>query len=107
MSFAYWITVIALSTLPFAAAAQAVSPQFDPADPNAHVPAFTYRSTFKKDRVAADERMSPDKTWRAANDEMQGLGGHIGHLKEPSDVKTFPPASASAPYGMQATSEGK
>lgn len=107
MSFVHWITAIALATLPLAVAGQAPSLQFDPTDPDARVSAFAYRSAFKKYRVAADEKMSPDKTWRAANDEMQELGGHMGHLKEPGDVKTLPSDSAFASHGAQAPSEGK
>lgn len=28
----------------------------------------------------ADDQASPDKAWRAANDEVGRLGGHAGHI---------------------------
>ena len=37
-----------------------------------------------------DDTASPEKKWRAANDEMATLGGHAGHMKDEAAV--LPPS---------------
>ena len=69
-----------LMSMPFAAAAQQTAKQPDPIDANAAVPASPHESAFKNYRAATDEQASPDKAWRAANEEMTKLGGHAGHM---------------------------
>jgi hypothetical protein len=89
MSFAHWLTVAAFASLPYAAVAQQNNHQPDPTDANTPVPAAPYESAFKNYQTAADEQESPDKTWRAANEEMAKLGGHSGHIKgEASSAST-------------------
>lgn len=95
MSFANWLTVAALAMLPFTAVAQQKLKEADPTDAKAAVPAPAYQSVFKNYKAAADEEASPDKTWRAANDEMAKLGGHAGHIKDS-------PGASSAPAPAQA-----
>ena len=46
-----------------------------PAEPSAPAPAVTYRSAFESYRGHRDE---PVKDWRALNDEVGVVGGHIG-----------------------------
>ncbi|RJG03504.1 hypothetical protein D3878_19465 [Noviherbaspirillum sedimenti] len=70
-----------LASLPFAAIAQQTPQKPDPLAANAPVPASTYVSAFKNYQAAADEQATPDKAWRAANDEVAKLGGHAGHIK--------------------------
>jgi hypothetical protein len=93
MSFAHWLTAAALASLPFAAIAEQKHHQADPTDASAAVPASGYESAFKNYRAAADEQESPEKVWRAANDEMGKVGGHAGHIKDDS---TTPSAAGSA-----------
>lgn len=82
MKFQQWFAVGILASLPFAATAQQAPERPNPLDANATVRASAYKSAFKNyEPAAADEQESPDKTWRAANDEVGKLGGHVGHMK--------------------------
>lgn len=78
-----WITigVLASASVSFAALAQQVPAKPAPWDVNAPVSALTYDSAFKNYQAVADEQVSPDKAWRAANEEVGKLGGHMGHIK--------------------------
>jgi hypothetical protein len=53
--------------------------RLDPADPEARVPAATYRSAFDGYRRVEGEAR---KDWREANDEVRRVGGHLGILRE-------------------------
>lgn len=92
-----WIAigVLASALLPFAATAQQKTQQPSPLDANAPVSASTYVSAFKNYQAASDEEVSPDKAWRAANDEVGKLGGHAGHIKNDSTEQSA--SSPSAP----------
>lgn len=84
MSFAHSLAVAALASLPLAAMGQQYQQNHHPANPvdaSANVPASSYESVLKNYKAAADEQESPDKTWRAANDEVAKLGGHAGHIE--------------------------
>lgn len=97
MSFAHWLAVAALASMPLAAIGQQYQQKHHPANPidaNASVPASSYESVFKNYKAAADEQESPDKAWRAANDEMAKLRGHAGHIKGD-------PTASSAPTPLQ------
>lgn len=72
-----------------------------PADPSAPAPDVTYRSTFEGYRR---DREEPLKDWRAVNDEVARIGGHVGLFRgaghgshgapqpaTPSDAKGQPP----------------
>ena len=50
----------------------------DPLTPQATIPAFRYESVFSTYRPAPDQGLG---SWRAANDEMWRLGGHMGHIE--------------------------
>lgn len=67
----------------------------DPADPRLSVPAATTESAFAGYRRFRDE---PLADWRAGNDEMRGLGGHAGHIRDaaPPASRTPPPAGEHA-----------
>jgi HAMP domain-containing protein len=110
MAFTKWLAVAALASLPFAAVAQRASQQLQPGDANATVPASVYESAFKNYQAAADEQDSPDKGWRASNDEIQRLGGHAGHMKD-SGNSTNPHESKAAAehqgHNMDNKSKGK
>jgi hypothetical protein len=97
MSFTHWLAALAL--LPLAVTAQEKQQPLDPWNANAPVPASTYESPFKNYKAAADEPESPEKTWRAANEEMGRLGGHAGQMKVE--------ASASAPGQVSPRNHGK
>lgn len=51
----------------------------DPADADARVPAATYRSAFEGYRRLEGEART---NWRAANEEVRRVGGHVGILRE-------------------------
>jgi hypothetical protein len=100
MSFAHWLTAAMLASTPFVVVAQQKHHQADPSDAYASVPASTYESAFKNYKAAADEQESPDKSWRAANDEVEKLGGHAGHIKgnsTSSSARTPAPAMPAGP----------
>jgi hypothetical protein len=93
MSFAHSLAVAALASLPLAAIGQQYQQHHHPANPvdaSTNVPASSYESVFKNYKAAADEQESPDKTWRAANDEVAKLGGHAGHIKSDSGASSAP-----------------
>lgn len=112
MPLVHWMAVAALAispfTAPFTVAAQTKDLAPDPADPRAQVAAFVHESAFNTYQFAAGQDASPDKTWRAANDEVQGLGGHMGHAQDAGDVRSQPSSGpASAHHGMKHGQEGK
>jgi hypothetical protein len=95
MSFSFWPKAAALALLlPVAALAQQARP-LGPADPSAPVPAAGYVSAFANDRTAPDGQASPDKVWRAANQEVGPNGPHAGHVPMPG-LKAQPPALQSS-----------
>lgn len=96
-----WITigVLASASVSLAAIAQQVPAQPNPLDANAPASASTYESAFKNYQAAADEQVSPDKAWRAANDEVGKLGGHMGHLKREAAEAGAPSPSAPMDHG--------
>jgi hypothetical protein len=96
-----WITigVLASAAVSLAAKAQQVPEQPNPLDANAPVSASTYTSAFKNYQAAADEQVLPDKAWRAANDEVGKLGGHMGHIKSEAAEAAAPPQSAPVDHG--------
>lgn len=76
MQQAHWYLLAALA----AGTATAQSgPRPDPADPEARVPAATYRSAFDGYRRVEGEAR---KDWREANEEVRRAGGHLGILRE-------------------------
>lgn len=95
MSSKQWLAVAAWVFAPVAVAAQLS--QYDPSDAGAPVSAIGYESAFKNYRAANDVKGTPDKAWRAANEEMRRLGGHAGHMKDSADQ------SAAAPDANNAT----
>lgn len=110
MSFTYWFTAAALASLPLAAGAQQIQQRFDPSDANAAVPASNYESAFRNYKAAVAEQQSPDKSWRAANREMEKLGGHAGQMKGEGGVPPVSPTPTKAApidHGKHHQSEGK
>jgi len=81
MTLKLWLAAGVLTSLSFGAIAQQAAQTPDPLDANAAVPASTYESAFKNYQDVAENQTSPDKIWRAANDEMARLGGHAGHME--------------------------
>lgn len=97
MSFSHWLTAIAVGALPFAAMAQQNQVPSHPIDVSAPASDFTYESAFKNYRSATEPAQTPDKLWRAANDEVGRLAGHVGHIK----ASPTPPASKQLPSSAQ------
>lgn len=50
----------------------------DPRKPDARVPAPAYRSAFEDYRPYREQELAP---WRAVNDEVARVGGHMGVVK--------------------------
>ena len=72
-------TIGALLALPFAALAQASTRQADPADPHVAVPPVVYESIIGGPPASGQAEVTPDKSWRAANDAVAGTQDHAGH----------------------------
>jgi hypothetical protein len=68
----------------------------DPAAPATAVPPVRYQSVFTGFRGQPDDKQT---SWREANDEMRRLGGHIGHVPEPTATKPVPKAPAQGAQG--------
>ncbi len=108
MSFFHSMAFAALASLPAAAIAQEKTHQTDPANPLAAVPAAVYESAISNYRPFSAPKESPAKGWRAVNDEMGRLGGHMGQLKDaPAQKEPAPPvpAAASTPAADKAPSQ--
>lgn len=85
MKHAHWCLLAALA----AGTATAQSgPRPDPANPEARVPAATYRSAFDGYRRAEGEART---NWREANEEVRRVGGHLGILREQATREKQPP----------------
>jgi len=77
------------------APAQTTGARPDPADPRLSGPPAATESAFAGYRSYRDE---PPADWRAVNDEVRGLSGHAGHIRDataPAD-RTPPPAGERA-----------
>lgn len=101
MSFSYLLAAAAFISLPLDAAAQTTKLQPDPSQANASVPEASYSSAFERYQVAADEQGTPDKTWRAANNEVEKLRGHAGHIDAASTAPASPAPTTPAEHGKQ------
>lgn len=88
MQHRYWIWLAALAA-GNAAAQSAVHP--DPADPAARVPETAYRSAFEGYR---NHDLSKQTPWRAANEDVGRIGGHVGILREQAAHEKSPAAGA-------------
>ena len=66
-----------------------------PAEPSAPAPAVSYRSVFEGYRGHRDE---PAKDWRALNDEVGVVGGHVGIFRSAGHGShgAGPPAAPAA-----------
>jgi len=95
MSFLYWPKVAVLALLPVAAIAQQVRPA-NPADANAAVREAGYVSAFGKYRIAVDDQETPDRAWRAANEEVGRSDPHAGHMAMPG-MKAQPGTQHASP----------
>ena len=76
MTLMQWRLCALVSLLPFSAAINAA--QSDPTNASADAPSAQYESTFKSYIAAADDSVSPEKGWRAANDGVADKPGQ-GH----------------------------
>lgn len=88
------VAALLLSAANLAAAQMATRP--DPTDTKAAVPSATYRSAFKDYRGFVDP---PVSGWRAVNDEVGRLNGHIGHVRSQTTPAARPPAKLDAHGG--------
>lgn len=95
MNIRHWFVLGALCA-PLAALAQQAPEQQRPQDAGAAVPALSYVSAFDGFQSAVSaEQPSPDKVWRAANQQVANTGeGHDGHAGHAAPA---PQAEAPAP----------
>ena len=96
------ITLILALCLGPTALAQMPAARSDPADPRVSGPPPQIESAFAGYRGFRDE---PPADWRAVNDEVRGLGGHAGHIRDaPGPAERGSPAgSGAAPKPAAAT----
>lgn len=88
--------------------AAAQSERADPRDAQAVVPGIEYRSAFSDYKRYRDPAIGE---WRAANDEVGRLGGHMGHTSAGrSESSTKPeghtPKASSSPVDPPAVGQG-
>ena len=88
MQHRHWIWLAALAA-GNAGAQSAARP--DPADPAVRVPETAYRSAFEGYR---NHDLSKQIPWRAANEEVGRVGGHVGILRDPASQEKSPAAGA-------------
>ncbi|MDH4093369.1 MAG: hypothetical protein OEV81_01120 [Betaproteobacteria bacterium] len=81
MKHAYGLLLAALAAGNAAAQAGA---RPDPAGPEVRVPEAVYRSVFDGYRMHDLSKQIP---WRAANEEVGRIGGHVGILREQTPPK--------------------
>lgn len=105
MSSKQWLVVAAWVFLPLAASAQQKQPEFSPLDPSAPVNATRYESAFQTYRPASDESQTPDKVWRAVNDEVEKLGGHAGYMKDSGSQPSAPSNGNNAGAKPESTAD--
>lgn len=97
-----WLA-LAVAALP--AAAQTPAPRPDPTDPAAATAPLSHRSALAGYRrgAAAD---APPQDWRAANDQVERIGGWRAYAREatapaPAASAVPAPAAASAPRAQR------
>lgn len=83
----YKRTLCALAVTVAGAAVAQNAPQPNPADPKARVPPVEYRSAFAGYRPHAEPELAP---WRAVNDEVGRIGGHVGMQRKGAAGKSAP-----------------
>jgi len=88
------IAMFALLALAAGSVAAQQKPRPDPADPAAPTAPGTYRSAFEGYRPFADAEV---ERWREANEEMQRLGGHVGHVPGALTPRAAPAPAAKPP----------
>lgn len=86
--------------MPLLAAAQGDTKRTDPLDASASAAAPGYRSAFADYRPFQEAGEAPDVIWRAANDEVARVGGHVGVLKEDAPQPGAAGKEDKAPSGM-------
>lgn len=62
----------------------------NPADPSAPSPSLKHESAFESYRRFEEPKIAP---WRAANEEVGALRGHIDHIKEAGTARDGAPAA--------------
>ncbi|HJV76363.1 MAG TPA: hypothetical protein VJ654_19230 [Noviherbaspirillum sp.] len=97
MSFPHCVAALAMATLSLTAVAQQIYVPPNPADAGVPVPPVSYQSAFKNYQPSRETQETPDQVWRATNDEMGKLGGHMGHIKDepPSPSASQAPTTAA------------
>lgn len=78
------LTIVMIGALALPALAQERRTSLDPLDPVEKSSAVAYQSAFANYRPLQEFTDTPDKHWRAINEEVARVGGHMGILKEDS-----------------------
>lgn len=98
----------AVCALTFDVQAQSTSSmkRVDPADPNLAVPVGRYQSPYSTYQRFEEQKPA---SWRALNDEVERLGGHPGHIKDPalneSARSDAPPQTGSSAPPVRSTEQ--
>jgi hypothetical protein len=103
MSSMKWLALAAWAMLPLAATAQQEHSSHTVSQPAASGGPVQYQSAFEDYRPFQEEGPTPDKVWRQFNEEMEMLGGHAGHMKDPPPV--LPGASRHERTAVRQSSE--
>lgn len=101
MSSNKWLALAAWALVPVAAIAQQDHSRYSSSQPAVSGSTPGFQSAFADYRPFGDDSSTPDKVWRAANEEMGVLGGHAGHMKDAPES-----AAASAPERAAVTRSG-
>jgi len=96
MKLPYCVPFIVLAFFTAVSHAQLSLPEMNPAASSLSGAQPAYQSAFEQYRFAPEQKQSPDKVWRAVNDELGGLKGHVDHIKDtPANTPAKSPASMS------------
>lgn len=98
------IALVAAVTAAHAQAAAAHGERRDPLDPQARVPAVTYRSPFASYRRLGDDKSIP---WREANETVNRVGGWRAYAREAQQPDGGAPEGAAAPAAPASSAPGR
>ncbi|MDP3819880.1 MAG: hypothetical protein Q8R33_00245 [Burkholderiales bacterium] len=91
---AAWLLALSAAAITAHAQPAAGAARPDPLDPNASIPALSYRSSFEPYR-----RMDDGKpiSWREANDTVARIGGWRVYVREAQQAEPTPEAKTAGP----------
>lgn len=91
---AAWLLALSAAALTAHAQPAARAARPDPLDPNASIPALSYRSSFEPYRRPDDGKPI---SWREANDTVARIGGWRVYAREAQQAEPAPEAKPASP----------